>query len=135
VGKAIVDFAHACHAYSGGQATNHALMALADLSNDDKHRTIHTFASALAGIHHQHTFTGCLPLSFIPPEIPPRLEPDAVVGVFNVLVTAPDPQMDMGLAPQLYVVLDDGRPMLRTLNEIREQVEAILAAPEITTAL
>jgi hypothetical protein len=129
------DFVHTCHAYNGGQATNHALLSLARLSNDDKHRTVHAFASAMAGVQHEHAFTRCQPIEFIPTPVPPRLEPDTEIGTFRVLVTGHNPNVDVGLTPQLYVVLEDGRPMLWLLNLIRAQVEAILAAPQITTAL
>jgi hypothetical protein len=108
---------------------------LAALSNDDKHRTIHTFASALAGIQHQHRFTRCEPLMVIPPAVPPKLEPGAEIATITVRVLGADPKVDVGLAPKLYVVLEDGRPMLKLLYEIRAQVKAILNAPEIAAAV
>ncbi len=135
VARTVIDYIHSRYAYDRGQATNEPLLALAKLSNDDKHRTIHAFVSALAGIQHQHTFTRCKPIEFIPPSTPQELETNAVIGTFRVIVLAADPKVEMGLTPQLYVVLEDGRPMLQTLNLIREQVETILNAPEIAAAL
>ena len=129
------DFVHACHAYNRGKATNYVLLSLASLSNDDKHRTLHAFVSALAGIQHKHVFTRCEPVEFIPPPVPPKLEPGAEIGIFRVRVTAPDPKVDVGFSPKLYVVLDDGRPMLHLLSQIRRLVELTLNAPVISAAL
>jgi hypothetical protein len=130
-----IDFIYSCHDYKGGKATNQTLLSIAALSNEDKHRTIRTFVPVPAGIQHDVTFSHCEPIDFRGPTTHPELKPDTVIGRYSGAITGSNPHMDMGITPSLYVVLDDGRPMLKVLNEARIQVESILYAPEITESV
>jgi hypothetical protein len=135
VARPQIDFICGKHAYKRGKATNEALLSLASLSNDDKHRTINPALSVFAGVQHEMQFTQCEPLEFAGPQTAPELKPDAVIVRVTCRATGPKPHVDMGLTPSLYIVLDDGRPMFKVLYEIREQVESILYASEIEAGL
>jgi hypothetical protein len=130
-----VDFICAAHKYKRGKATNETLLSLADLSNNDKHRTIKPLFGGLAGVHHQVVFAQCEPIEIAGPPAVPELKPDAKIAHVEAIVTGEEPNVHMGLTPAIYIVLDDGRPMLKVLYEIREQVTAILNAPEIVAGL
>lgn len=130
-----VEFIHSRHGYKRGKATNEMLLAIADLSNEDKHRAIHSVVAVPAGIQHDVAFTHCRPIDFTGPETHPELKPGTVVGRYSGIITGPKPNMDMGITPSLYIVLDDGRPMMKVLNEVRIEVDTILYAPEIAAAM
>ena len=129
-----IDFIRGLHAYKRGKATNEALLSLASLSNDDKHRSIRPALSAFKDFKHEMRFTDCKPVEFAGPSSAPELKPDAVIARLTCLMTGPDPHVHMDLTPSLYIVLDDGRPMFEVLYGIRKEVEAVLHAPEILSA-
>jgi hypothetical protein len=135
VGRGPTDFIKARHRYQGGKATNEALLRLADLSNDDKHRSLHTVVTAVAQANHQVTFTHCRPISLLSPPEPPKLEPGAVIGHLTIVVTGLDPKVEV--VPQLsaYVALEGWSDISDVLTETRTEVTEIINAPQIISAL
>jgi hypothetical protein len=131
-----VKFIENRHAYRGGKATNQYLTALRDLSNDDKHHSLHVIASAIAQAHHHVTFTNCVPVAFRSPPKPPELKRGAVIARLQCAINVPrNPKVEVALTPSGYVVLEDGRSVFDLIGGIRVEVTEILNAPEITGAV
>jgi hypothetical protein len=131
-----VKFIESRHKYRGGKATNQYLIALRNLSNDDKHHSLHVMASAVAQAHHHVTLTNCVDLAFKSPPMPPELKRGAVVAHIQCAITVPrNPKVEVNVTPSAYVVLEDGRAIFDLLGGIRAEVTEILNAPEITSAI
>jgi hypothetical protein len=131
-----VKFIEGRHKYRGGKATNEYLIALRNLSNDDKHHSLHVMASAIAQAHHNVTFTNCVPVARKRPPKPPELKSGAVVLRIQCAITVPrTPKVAVTVTPSGYVVLEDGRAIFDLLAGIRAEVIEILNAPEIVSAL
>ena len=131
-----VKFIESRHKYRGGKATSQYLLALRDLSNDDKHHSLHLMASAVAQAHHHVTLTNCVDLAFKSPPKSPELKRGAVVARLQLALTVPrQPKVDVTVTPAAYVVLEDGRAISDLLGGIRAEVTEILNAPEITSAV
>jgi hypothetical protein len=128
-------FIKARHMYERGKATNNALLTLAGLSNDDKHREIRFFLSALRGLQSNVTYTRCVPVAWENPARRPRLEAGAVVAHFSYRVIAANPKVKMDLKPQAQIVDEDWRDFSEMLEGIRAEVAQILYAPQITAAI
>jgi hypothetical protein len=135
VGADPVDFIQARHNYDGGKATNERLLALADLSNDDKHRSLHVIVSAIAQVQHNVTLTDCKPIRIKNPPRAPELKDGAEIVRILCEIFGSDPKVEMTFAPAGYVILEDGRSVSEVLGGIRREVAEILNAPEITSAL
>jgi hypothetical protein len=131
----VVDFIQARHKYVGGNATNYALLGLANLTNDDKHRSLHLFASIFKTLQSEVTFTRCLPLVFRNPEVRPALKEGAVLAHFSYRVTGSNPEVTMNLTPVVQIVIEDGRDFSEMLEGIKREVTEILDAPEILAAV
>lgn len=133
--KAAVDFIEARHQYARGNATNDALLGLASLSNDDKHRELHVFLALFKTLETHVTFTRCRPLSWENPARRPALKAGAELARFSYRITEQDPEMKMELRPQAQIVIEDGRDFSEMLEGIAREVREILDAPEILAAL
>ncbi|HUF02444.1 MAG TPA: hypothetical protein VMN35_08470 [Gaiellaceae bacterium] len=135
VSKAVTDYVKSLHRYVGGQTTNNRLTALADLSNDDKHRTLTVIATVLFHVRHDITFTDCI---LIRPGFPPKplaVKDDAVVLRLECRVTGPKPQVTVNLQPTFHIALEDGRGFGDVLGDIQSEVTQVLDAPEILAAI
>jgi hypothetical protein len=129
------DFIHFAHEYRRGKAQNALLLLLAKLSNDDKHRTLHTAVAALHGAKHQGTFTRCRPIEFKNPPIPPSIKPGAEIAHMRVVVTGPNPEVEMEPKLTAYIALEGWTNAIDGLKQMRAEVGAILNAPEIVAAV
>ena len=136
VERSAVNFIEARHNYVRGKATNDALMALADLSNNDKHRTLHLFASVFRTLKSEVTFERCEPLSWENPtgKLPP-LKAGTVLARFSYRVIGLDHKVGMNLTPQVQIVIEDGRDFSEMLEGIAVEVRQILTAAEIVAAV
>lgn len=135
VARPVIDFIHGRHKYVRGKATNDALLSLATLSNDDKHRTLHFFAAIFESVHNQVTYTRCLPLSYENPPMRPTVKDDAVIAVLRCLATGTNPQLQMDLQPTIHIAMEDGQDFTDVLEIIGGEVREILHAPEIVSAV
>jgi hypothetical protein len=131
-----VEFIESRHKYRGGKATNEYLIALRDLSNDDKHQSLHVVTGAIGQARYHVTLTNCVDLVRKDPPKPPKLKSGAEVMRLQCAITVPrQPKVDVNVSPSAYVVLEDGRPIFDLLGGIRAEVTEILNAPEIAAAL
>jgi len=130
-----IGFIKARHKYAGGDATNNALVGLASLSNDDKHRELHIVATIFKTLETNVTFTDTRPVSWDNPPVRPALKPGAVLTHFSYEVTGINPKVKMNLKPQVQIVIEDGRDFSEMLEGIRGEVTEILNAPEILAAV
>jgi hypothetical protein len=136
VNSTAVAYIEARHLYVGGNATNYALLGLARLSNDDKHRSLHVFVGLLRTLQSQVTYTHCRPITWEnPPGGPPELKDGAIVTRFSCEVTAPNPKVEMELRPQAEISIENGVEFSAALESIRAEVAEILDAPEILAAV
>lgn len=135
VSSAARGFIKARHGYAGGNATNNGLLALARLSNEDKHRTLHVFVGRFRTLQTEATFTNCQPLSWENPPIRPTLKEGAVVTRFSYLVTGPNHKVHMNLSPEAEVVVEPGIEFSSALEGIKREVTEILNAAEIIAAV
>ena len=130
-----LDFIEARHKYVGGKATNNALLGLARLVNDDKHRQLHLFSSLFRTLQTNVRFERCEPLTWDNPPVRPALEKDAVVAHFSYLVTGRNFKVKMNLTPAVEIVDEHRRDFSEMLEGIRVEVTEILNAPEIHAAV
>lgn len=121
--------------YVGGKASNLALLGLKELSNDDKHRSLHLFLSLFRNMASEATFIRCVPVEIRNPAVRPELKEGAVMTHFSYRVTEPDPQVVVEVRPTVQIVIEDGRDFSEMLEGIRGEVTAILNAPEIIAAV
>ncbi len=128
-------FIQARHGYVRGNATNNELLALAKLSNDDKHRALHVFAGLFRFLKSNVTFTECLPVSWENPPERPALKPGAELVRGTAVVTGPNPKVDMELRPTVEIVVEDWGDFYGTLEVVSVEVAKVLDAPEIVTAV
>lgn len=130
------DYIEARHAYNGSHATNEALLSLARLSNDDKHRTLHVHIARFRTLQTNVTYTRCEPVTWEnPPGPPPSLKKGTVVAHFSCRVLKPDPEMRMVIHPTVEVALEDRGEVTSLLEGIRREVTQILDAPEILAGI
>jgi hypothetical protein len=120
---------------AGGNPANGALVGLADLSNEDKHRSLHASAGVFKNLRSNVQFTRCAPLMWANPPGRPGLKQGTEVARFEVLVTAPNPEMKMQVAPTVQVIVEGWADMSELIEGLRTEVREILNAPEITTAV
>ena len=130
-----VSFIKARHNYVGGNATNNALLAIAALSNDDKHRALHVFLSLFRSLQSDVTFTSCVPVTWGGPSLRPAVKTGAVVTNFSYRVLGANPKMEMKLTPEVQIIIEDGRDFSEMLEGIATEVTEILNAPEIVSAV
>lgn len=135
VSKGPCDFIHFAHEYRRGKAQNALLLLLAKLSNDDKHRTLHTAVAALHGAHHQASFTNCRPIAFENPSVPPSIKPGAEIAHLRVVVTGPNAEVEVEPKLTVYIALEGWTNAFDVLKQMRGEIGAILSAPEIATAV
>jgi len=135
VPKTTTDYIKGRHKYARGKATNNALLGLARLVNDDKHRELLFFLSLFKSLEANVEFTRCLPVTWDNPTRRPALKKDAVVTRFSVEITGNDPKMKMNLRPEAQIVDKHGRDFSEMLEGIRGEVTEILNAPEIVAAV
>jgi hypothetical protein len=128
------DFIHFAHGYRRGKAHNEILLLLNKLSNDDKHRALHTTVAALHGARHQSSFTHCRPIAFDNPPVPPTIKPGAEIAHLRVVVTGPDPEVEMEPKLSGYIALEGWTNAIDVLKQMRAEIGAILNAPQITDA-
>ena len=103
VEETAIRYLEARHKYVGGEATNDRLLSLADLSNDDKHRTMQTFVGMLNTLENQVTMSGLQIVSYDNPPTRPMLKSGAVVALMEIVLTGDNPEMAMKLKPAVYM--------------------------------
>jgi hypothetical protein len=135
VSKTATDYIRGRHKYARGKATNKALLGLARLVNDDKHRELLFFLSLFKSLEANVEFIRCLPVTWDNPTRRPALKNGAVVTRFSVEITGQDPKMKMNLRPEAQIVDKHGRDFSEMLEGIRGEVTEILNAPEILAAV
>ena len=69
-----------------------------------------------------------------PPERP-GLKQGTEVARFEVVVTGPNPEMKMKIAPTVQVLIEDWADMSEMIEGLRAEVREILNAPEIIAAV
>lgn len=131
VSHSVTDYIEKRHAYKGGEATNQALISLARLSNDDKHRTLHIHIARFRTVQAHVTYVRCEPLTWENPPARPSLKKGAVVTHFTTRVLGPDPEMRMEIQPTVEIAIEDLGEVTTILEGIRREVREILEAPEI----
>jgi hypothetical protein len=130
------DFIHLAHGYRGGKAQNELLLLLARLSNDDKHRALHTTVAALQAAKHELKLTNCQLLGELrSPAVPPPIKVGAVVAELSVKVIGLNPIVDVKPEVAAAIFLEESINAITLLWQLRVLVGAILDAPEILTAL
>ena len=129
------DFIHFAHEYRRGKARNELLLLLAKLSNDDKHRTLHTTVADLAGAHHQVSFTDCRPVKFQDPPISSTIKPGAEIAHLRVVVTGLNPEVEVKPELSAFIAIEGRLNALDVLDQMRAEIDAILNAPQITGAV
>lgn len=130
-----IDFIKARQKYVRGNATNNARLGLASLSNNDKHRALHVFLSLFRTLQSNVTFTNCIHVSWENPAERPAIKEGAVVTRFSCRVLASNPEVKMYLAPQVQIVIEDGRDVSEMLEGLSREIAEILNAPEIVAAV
>jgi hypothetical protein len=133
--QAAIDFIRAHHRYVGGSATNDALLTLARLSNDDKHRTLTFITSAIVNVQTQIAFVGCELVTVRNPAAVPAVKAGAVTMVLECRVTGPNPAVRGELRPTMHIALEDGRGFGDVLAEIQREITHVIDAPEILAAV
>jgi hypothetical protein len=119
----------------GGNPTNDALLGLANLSNDDKHRSLHASVGVFKFLETNAEFTRCVPQMWANPPGRPGLKPGTEVARFEVVVTGSNPKMSMKIAPTVQVVIEGWADMSEMIEGLRKEVREILNAPEIVAAV
>ena len=110
-------------------------MALIDLSNDDKHRTLTAIAAAPATLKSYVTLTDCRVIRAYGAEERPAVKDNAELTYWESEVTGLNPHVTMALAPA-YEIIVEGRSGFGTVLEfIRREVTEMLNAPEIVAAV
>jgi hypothetical protein len=135
VAQPVIDFIHSRHEYVGGQATNDALLSLAALSNDDKHRTLHFFSGIFETLENQVTPTRCVVVRYENPPMRPAVKDNEIVALMRCQATGPNPELEMNLQPTIHIAMEDGRDFTDVLEIIGREVRHILSAPEIAAAV
>jgi hypothetical protein len=129
VDKTIVAFVKSRHEYVGGQPTNDALLSLATLSNDDKHRTLVVIAAALLNARTQITFTRCKLITARNPPARPAVKDGAVLMLLECRATGLNPEVRVKFQPTFHIALEGGAGFGDVLAEIAREVTQILNAP------
>ncbi len=135
VAASVVSFIKQRHQFVAGRASNNALTTLANLSNDDKHRTLHAVTGIFETLANRITFTRCRHITYENPPARPAVKNGAVVALMECEILDLNPQVVMQLAPSIQIALEDGRDFVAVLQQIRGEVAHILNAPEIAAAL
>jgi hypothetical protein len=135
VGRGPVDFIESRQPYPGRKAAEYPLGTLAKLSNDDKHRSIHTVVAGLAAAEITFDCTDCLVSGHFGAELAPILKAGTPIAGMIIERTGPNPKMDVDLGLGGYIALEDRRDALIILDQIKTEVTKILNAPEIITAV
>lgn len=116
---------------AGANPTKNALIGLARLSNDDKHRALHATVGILKTAQSNVTFTRCFPIYWRNPARRPTLQSGAVVTRFAVRVTGADPKLQIKIGPTVQVLIEGWADMSEMIEGLRREVHEILHAPEI----
>jgi hypothetical protein len=120
---------------AGGNPANDALLGLAKLSNDDKHRSLHASVGVVKTLQSNVTFIRCLPRHWANPPGRPALKPGTKVTHFSVIVTGPNPEMKMEIGPTVQVIIEGWADMSELIEGLRGEIREILNAPEIVAAV
>lgn len=120
---------------AGGNPANGALIGLAALSNEDKHRSLHASLGVFKFLKTNVEFTRCLPRRWANPPGRPSLKSGTEVARFEVIVTGPNPKMKMKIAPTVQVIIENWADMSEMIEGLRVEVRDILNAPEIVAAV
>lgn len=131
----VIDWIKARNEYVGGKSTNHHLMALVDLSNDDKHRTLTAIAAGPAELKGYVSFIDCARIDVSAPEERPALKDGAELNYWECVVTGLHPKVQMALTPTVEIVVEGRSGFGGVLEGIRREVTEILNAPEIIAAV
>lgn len=120
---------------AGLNPTNNALIGLARLSNDDKHRELHATVGVLKTAQSNVTLTRCVPIYWRNPVKRPTLQSGSVVARFAVRVTGPDPKLQIKIGPTVQVLIEGWADMSEMIEGLRREVREILNAPEIRAGI
>lgn len=120
---------------AGANPTSNALIGLARLSNDDKHRELHATTGVLKTAQSNVTLTRCVPLYWRNPAVRPTLQSGSVVAHFAVRVTAPDPKLQIQIGPTVQVLIEGWADMTEMIEGLRREVREILDAPQIRAGI
>jgi hypothetical protein len=119
----------------GGNPANDALLGLAKLSNDDKHRSLHASVGVFKTLESNVEFTRCLPLLWASPPGRPALKAGTEVAYFSCRITGPNPKMRMKVSPTVQIIIEDWADMTEMVEGLRREVREILNAPEILVGI
>ncbi len=133
---AAIDYIRERYQYdTGANPTNNALLALAKLSNEDKHRSLHASVGVFKTLKSNVAFIRCLPLEWHSPPGRPALKSGTEVAGFACRITGPDPKMKMKVSPTVQIIIEDWADMTEMIEGLRGEVREILNAPEIAAAV
>lgn len=123
------------HLFVRGTATNRALLALAEISNIDKHRELHVFAGYVRHMKTGTRATRCEILSWTNPESRPALMAGSTVARFTYRVTGPDHELAMKPEPLVELRVERGGEFTTLLEGISAEASAIVGAAPIVAAV
>lgn len=135
VSRVVTDYIKARHKYVRGEATNSVLTALADLSNDDKHRTLPVIASAFLNVQGGLRFSNCEFVGYESPPVAPPVKKDAELMYVQARVTKTNPRVTMYFQPAFHIALKDRGGFGDVLRAIQTEVAEVLKAPEIISGV
>ena len=120
----------------GWDNPDNPLIMLRDLSNADKHRTLHLIVTGVSVMRVSFRCHDCRASGAFVPQTRPILEPGAEVGGIRVIITGHDPKVNANLGLQPRVTLEDRQHgVVSALEEIGAEVAEILNAEEISSAV
>ena len=115
---------------TGANPTNNALLALAKLSNEDKHRSLHASVWVFKTLKSNVAFICCLPLERHSPPGRPALKSGTEVAGFACRITGPGPKMKMKVSPTVQIIIEDWADTTEMIEGLRGEVREILTRPK-----
>jgi hypothetical protein len=118
-----------------GNPANDAFLWLARMSNEDKHRSLHTSVGVFRAIESNVKFTDCLLVRWDSPAGRQALKTGTEIVRVWARITGPNPKMQVKVSPQVQVIVEGVADMTELIEGLRGEVRKILNAPEIAAAV
>jgi hypothetical protein len=136
VSPTVIDYIRQRYEFDArGNPTNDALLWLARMSNEDKHRSLHTSVGVFRSVESNVEFTRCVPVRWGSPPGRPALKAGTKIAHITARITGPNPKMKMKVSPTVQVIVEGLTDMTEMIEGLRGEVRKILDAPEILAAV
>jgi len=135
VSRGPIQFIESRQPYPGRDAADYPLGTLAKLSNDDKHRSIHTVVAGIARADLNWDCTDCVVTGHFASDEAPLLKAGTPIAGLFIERTGPNPKVKVDLTIAAHVTLEDRRGVNLVVERIKAEVTKLLYAPEIVSAV